>query len=64
VFWPDAVSPTVMIELRRAETGRQVTDQYLLGLARRFGGRMVTCDHGLVVAGGDDVIDLLKDSQE
>jgi hypothetical protein len=36
----------VMIELRQAETARQVTDRYLLGLARRFGGRVVTCDTG------------------
>jgi uncharacterized protein len=59
VFWPDAVSPAAMIELRQADTARQVTDRYLLGLARRFGERVVTCDHGLVVAGGDDVVNLL-----
>ena len=59
VFWPDAVSPAVMIELRQSETARQVTDRYLLGLARRFGGRVVTSDHWLVVAGGDDVVNLL-----
>jgi predicted nucleic acid-binding protein len=64
MFWPDAVSPAVMIELRQAQTARQVTDRYLLGLARRFGGRVVTCDHGLVVAGGDDVINLLAQSLE
>ena len=64
VFWPDAVSPAAMIELRQAETARQVTDRNLLGLARRFGGRLVTCDHGLVVAGGDDVINLLDQSME
>jgi hypothetical protein len=48
VFWPEAVLPAAMIELRQAETARQVTDRYLLGLARRFGRRVVTCDHGLV----------------
>jgi toxin-antitoxin system PIN domain toxin len=64
LFWPDAVSPAVMLELRQVETARQVTDRYLLGLARRYGGRVVTCDHGLVVAGGDDVIDLLDQSSE
>jgi predicted nucleic acid-binding protein len=51
-----------MLEVRQAETARQVTDRYLLGLARRYGGRVVTCDHGLAVAGGDDVIDLLNQS--
>ena len=64
MFWPDAVSPSVMIELRQAETARQVTDRYLLGLARRFGGRVVTCDRGLVVAGGDDVVNLLDQVQK
>jgi predicted nucleic acid-binding protein len=34
LFWPDAVSPAIMVELRQAETARQVTDRYLLGLAR------------------------------
>jgi uncharacterized protein len=64
LFWPDAVAPAIMLELRQAETARQVTDRYLLGLARRYGGRVVTCDHGLAVAGGDDVIDLLDQSKE
>jgi uncharacterized protein len=59
LFWPDAISPAIMLELRQAETARQVTDRYLLGLARRYRGRVVTCDHGLAVAGGNDVIDLL-----
>ena len=62
LFWPDVVSPAIMLELRQAETARQVTDRYLLGLARRYGGRVVTCDHGLAVAGGDDVFDLLVQS--
>jgi uncharacterized protein len=62
LFWPDAVSPAIMLELRQAETARQVTDRYLLGLARRYGGRVVTCDHGLAIAGGDDVLDLLDPS--
>lgn len=64
LFWPDAVSPAIMLELRQAETARQVTDRYLLGLARRYGGRVVTCDHGLAVAGGDDVINLLDQATE
>jgi len=47
----------------RAEaSGYGSSDRYLLGLARRYGGRVVTCDHGLAVAGGDDVIDLLNQS--
>ncbi len=46
VFWPDAVSlrddrlfnPDVLL------THRQLTDAYLLGLARRMGGRLATFD--------------------
>jgi toxin-antitoxin system PIN domain toxin len=60
IFWSDAISPAVMPELRQAETATQVTDRYLLGLARRYGGRFVTCDLGVAAAGGDDVINLLK----
>jgi predicted nucleic acid-binding protein len=61
LFWPDPVSPAIMAELRQAETARQVTDRYLLGLARRFGGRVVTCDQGLSAAGAHHVINLLAD---
>jgi len=56
VFWPDAVSPAVMPEVRTATTGKQITDRYLLGLARRHGGRLVTFDRALAVAGGHDVL--------
>ena len=59
-WWPDAVSPAVMPEVRSAATGRQVTDRYLLGLARRNGGPVVTFDRALAAAGGDDVICLLR----
>lgn len=58
-WWPDAVSPAVLPEVRSAATGKQVTDRYLLGLARRNGGRVVTFDRELASAGGDDVICLL-----
>ena len=59
VFWPDAVSPAVMPEVRTASTGKQITDRYLLGLARRHGGRLTTFDRALAGAGGDDVVCLL-----
>lgn len=54
-FWPDALSPAVMSEVRLAETGKQLTDRYLLGLARRHGGKLVSFDRALATAGGDDV---------
>lgn len=46
-FWPDAVSPAAMPEVRSAATGKQITDRYLLGLARRHRGRLVTFDRPL-----------------
>ena len=58
-FWPDAVSPAAMPEVRTATAARQITDRYLLGLARRHGGRLITFDHALAVAGGSDVVCLL-----
>lgn len=62
-FWPDALSPAVMPEVRMAQTGRQLTDRYLLGLARRKGGKVVTFDRGLIAVGGDDVICLLPSAE-
>ena len=59
VFWPDTVSPAVMPEVRTATTGKQITDRYLLGLARRHGGRVITFDRPLAATGGSDVFCLL-----
>jgi uncharacterized protein len=58
-FWPDAISPATMAEVRTATTAKQITDRYLLGLAGRHGGRVITFDRGLAAAGGDDVNCLL-----
>ena len=62
VWWP-SVSPSLLPEVRLAETGKQVTDRYLLGLARCNRGQLVTFDRALAIAGGDDVISLLPDSE-
>ncbi|MFI5077483.1 MAG: TA system VapC family ribonuclease toxin [Vicinamibacteria bacterium] len=59
-FWPDAMSPATMAEVRQADTARQVTDRYLLGLTRRYGGVLLTCDRALALAGGPDAVDLLE----
>jgi toxin-antitoxin system PIN domain toxin len=59
VWWADTVSPAVLPEVRSAGTAKHVTDRYLLGLARRNGGRVVTFDRALATAGGDDVTCLL-----
>jgi predicted nucleic acid-binding protein len=59
VFWPDAVSPAAMPEVRSANTGKQITDRYLLGLARRHSGRLITFARSLNATGGGDVVCLL-----
>lgn len=61
-FWSDVASPVTLSEVRAATTGKQITDRYLLGLARRHGGRLVTFDRALRAVGGNDVVCLLPDS--
>jgi len=51
-----------MLEVRAAETGKQITDRYLLGLARRYGGRLVTFDRALAITGGKDATSLLPNN--
>lgn len=63
VFWPDSVSPAVMPEVRGAGTAKQITDRYLLGLARRYGGRLVTFDRVAAMAGGNAAVCLLPARQ-
>jgi toxin-antitoxin system PIN domain toxin len=60
VWWP-SMSPSVLPEVRSAQTGKQVTDRYLLGLARRNRGQLVTFDRALAGVGRDDVTCLLPE---
>jgi predicted nucleic acid-binding protein len=53
-----------MPEVRSAATRKLLTDRYLLGLARRNGGRVVTFDRALAAAGGDDVVCLLPTAEQ
>lgn len=50
-FWPDDVSlrDASHFQTDRILGSRQVTDVYLLGLAVRNGGRMVTFDEGITI---------------
>lgn len=51
VFWPDSVSlrePELFLAANILGT-RQVTDAYLLGLATKNGGRLVTFDEGITL---------------
>jgi toxin-antitoxin system PIN domain toxin len=59
VWWPDVVSPAVVPEVRAAQTSKQVPDRYLLGLARRYSGQLVTFDQGIATFGGPEVLCLL-----
>ena len=51
-FWPDDVSivDANAIDTTRVHGARQVTDTYLLALALKHGGRLVTLDSGIAVA--------------
>ncbi len=52
VFWPDDASITdaKLFDATRIHGARQVTDAYLLGLAVRHEGRLVTFDGGIALA--------------
>jgi len=51
VFWPDEVSlcDGARFKPASARGHRQLTDVYLLGLAQRHGGRLVTFDHSIPI---------------
>jgi len=56
VFWPDEIAYQSST-LAGVIGHRQVTDAYLVHLARHFGGALVTLDRGLVALhGGPDVV--------
>jgi uncharacterized protein len=63
-FWPDKISiaDAAFIDASRLSSHGQVTDTYLLGLARAHGGHLASMDRRLVVgaaAGGKEVLDLI-----
>jgi toxin-antitoxin system PIN domain toxin len=51
-FWPDAVSlaDATLFNAARLTGYRQLTDIYLLGLARHAGGALATCDRTIPLA--------------
>ncbi|MBK8738039.1 MAG: PIN domain-containing protein [Betaproteobacteria bacterium] len=51
-FWPDDVSivDTAIVDGTRVHGARQITDTYLLALALKNGGRLVTFDSGIALA--------------
>ncbi|MBV9991863.1 MAG: VapC toxin family PIN domain ribonuclease [Alphaproteobacteria bacterium] len=65
IFWPDDIS---ILETQRFDQGRllnseQVTDSYLLGLARAHNGKLASLDRRLVataVIGGAEALHLIE----
>jgi toxin-antitoxin system PIN domain toxin len=55
VFWPYAI-PYSRGHLAGVIGHRQVTDAYIVALARHHHGRVVTLDRGLAALHGDDVL--------
>ncbi len=51
-FWPDDVSilGREVVDATRVHGARQITDTYLLALAVRHGGRLVTFDAGIALS--------------
>jgi predicted nucleic acid-binding protein len=60
-FATHAATGGVLPEVRSASKAKYVTDRYLLGLARRNGGQLVTFDRQLAADGGHDVVCLLPE---
>jgi uncharacterized protein len=52
VFWPDDISllDSQLIDHSRILGPKQLTDIYLLALAVKHGGRLVTCDRAIQIA--------------
>jgi toxin-antitoxin system PIN domain toxin len=65
-FWPDDASLTdpSLFNEDYVVGHRQVTDVYLLGLAKRHGGKLVSFDRGLpwqaIRGGGEGLVELCK----
>ena len=51
-FWPDdaAIVDPLVVEATRVHGSRQITDTYLLALAVKNGGRLVTFDSGIALS--------------
>ncbi|MGH6858902.1 MAG: TA system VapC family ribonuclease toxin [Phyllobacterium sp.] len=64
VFWPDDISlmDKALVDANRLLTSSQITDTYLLALARSHGGHLATFDRRLVpdaVKGGKETLHLI-----
>lgn len=50
-FWPDdaSIADPLIVDGTRVHSARQITDTYLLSLAVKHGGRLVTFDSGIAL---------------
>jgi toxin-antitoxin system PIN domain toxin len=67
MFWPDSLSLTdaVHVDASQVLTSGQVTDTYLLALARANGGKLATFDRRLsikAVKGGEETLHVIGNS--
>lgn len=51
-FWPDGISiaGARIVDATRVHSARQITDTYLLALAQKHAGRLVTFDSGIALS--------------
>lgn len=62
-FWPDDLPLSATIAAGQLLVGhRQITDVYLVGLARKNGGRLATLDRGVRILASkeDDLVELIQ----
>jgi hypothetical protein len=62
VYWPDApayLDATATL-FKRMQGHRQITDAYLLGLAKHHGGKLATLDKAIVSLAGLEFADLVE----
>lgn len=64
-FWPDDISllDGARVDISRLLSAGQVTDSYLLALARAHGGKLATLDHRLVISavvGGTESLAVIR----
>ena len=52
LFWPDdtSIADLRIVDGTRVHSTRQITDTYLLALAHKYGGRLVTFDPGIALS--------------
>jgi uncharacterized protein len=68
-FWPDTLSlrDHTIFNLSHTSGHRQVTDVYLLGLARKMGGRLATFDQTIplqaVIGAGRDTLAVIANAE-